>query len=91
MKPIIFSMTLILASAMAGEALAVCPASGQIMNISAKEPVPPVAEVKAVEGRDPVTEKYAVNFSGVYKKCSITVGDKTFLAKKGSGDEKKRR
>ena len=89
MKPIIFSMTLILASAMAGEALAVCPASGQIMNISAKEAVPAVAAVKAVSAIEPVTEKYAVNFSGVDKKCSITVGDKTFLAKKGSGDEKK--
>ena len=89
MKPIIFSMTLILASAMAGEALAVCPASGQIMNISAKEAVPAVASVKAVSAIEPVTEKYAVNFSGVDKKCSITVGDKTFLAKKGSGDEKK--
>lgn len=82
-------MTLILASAMAGEALAVCPASGQIMNISAKEAVPAVAAVKAVSAIEPVTEKYAVNFSGVDKKCSITVGDKTFLAKKGSGDEKK--
>ena len=82
-------MTLILASAMAGEALAVCPASGQIMNISAKEAVPAVASVKAVSAIEPVTEKYAVNFSGVDKKCSITVGDKTFLAKKGSGDEKK--
>lgn len=89
MKPIIFSMTLILASAMAGEALAVCPASGQIMNISAKEAVPAVASVKAVSAIEPVTEKYAVNFSGVDKKCSITVGGKTFLAKKGSGDEKK--
>ena len=89
MKPIIFSMTLILASAMAGEALAVCPASGQIMNISAKEAVPAVAAVKAISAVEPVTEKYAVNFSGVDKKCSITVGDKTFLAKKGSGDEKK--
>ena len=83
MKPIIFSMTLIFASAMAGGAFAVCPASGQIMNISAKEAVPAVAAVK------PVTEKYAVNFSGVDKKCSITVGNKTFVAKKGSGDEKK--
>ena len=89
MKPIIFSMTLILASAMAGEALAVCPASGQIMNISAKEAVPAVGAVKAVSAIEPVTEKYAVNFSGVDKKCSITVGGKTFLAKKGSGDEKK--
>ena len=89
MKPIIFSMTLILASAMAGEALAVCPASGQIMNISAKEAVPAVAAVKAVSAIEPVTEKYAVNFSGVDNKCSITVGNKTFLAKKGSGDEKK--
>jgi len=88
MKPIIFSMTLILASAMAGEALAVCPASGQIMNISAKEAVPAVGAVKAVSAIEPVTEKYAVNFSGVDNKCSITVGNKTFLAKKGSGDEK---
>jgi len=86
MKPIIFSMTLILASAMAGEALAVCPASGQIMNISAKEAV---GAVKAVSAIEPVTEKYAVNFSGVDNKCSITVGNKTFLAKKSSGDEKK--
>ena len=84
MKPIIFSMTLILASAMAGEALAVCPASGQIMNISAKEAVPAVAEIKAVEGRDPVTEKYVFNFSDVDKKCSITVGSKTFPEKDSS-------
>ena len=89
MKPIIFSMTLILASAMAGEALAVCPASGQIMNISAKEAVPAVGAVKAVSAIEPVTEKYAVNFSGGDNKWSITVGNKTFLAKKGSGDEKK--
>ena len=90
MKYIIFTSALLLGSVIAGEALAVdCPISGQVMNISAKEAVLAVAAAKAVSAIAPITEKNVINFSGVDKKCSITVGNKTFLAKKGSGDKKK--
>ena len=78
MKPIIFTSALLLGSAIAGEALAVdCPSIGQVMDISAQAAVTAVTGVAAVL---PVTETYTFTFPSVAKKCSITVGNKTFLA-----------
>ena len=85
MKPIIFTSALLLGSAIAGEALAAaCPISGQVMDISAIAEVKPVKAVKGVAEVLPVTEKYTFTFPTVAKKCSITVGNKTFTASNSS-------
>lgn len=85
MKPIILTSALLLGSAIAGEALAAdCPISGQVMDISAIAEVKPVKAVKGVAEVLPVTEKNTFTFPAVAKKCSITVGDKTFTASNSS-------
>lgn len=82
MKPIIFTSALLLGSAIAGEALAAdCPTIGQVMDISAQAEVTGVTGVPEVL---PVTEKYTFTFPTVAKKCSITVGNKTFTASNSS-------
>ena len=82
MKPIIFTSALLLGSAIAGEALAAdCPTIGQVMDISAQAEVTGVTGVTEVL---PVTEKYTFTFPTVAKKCSITVGNKTFTASNSS-------
>jgi hypothetical protein len=85
MKPIIFTSALLLGSAIAGEALAAdCPTIGQVMDISAQAEVTGVTGVAGVAEVLPVTEKYTFTFPTVAKKCSITVGNKTFKASNNS-------
>ena len=85
MKPIIFTSALLLGSAIAGEALAAdCPTIGQVMDISAQAEVTGVTGVTGVPEVLPVTEKYTFTFPTVAKKCSITVGNKTFTASNSS-------
>jgi hypothetical protein len=88
MKYIIFTSALLLGSVIAGEALAVdCPISGQVMDISAKAAVSAVPAVAAVAAVPAVTEKYVFTFPTVTKKCSITVGNKTFEADDDSSSD----
>ena len=85
MKPIIFTSALLLGSVIAGEVLAAaCPISGQVMDISPIAEIKPVTAVKGVAEVLPVTEKYTFTFPTVAKKCSITVGNKTFTASNSS-------